>query len=82
LDLDRNKLVPWHFGHGPKDPIIEGGFADLSGKVLCDRPDRCHHLSSLFLEMVDAHEAPLGAKLVPPLGLFPSIHADKWSVGG
>jgi len=58
LDLDRHELVARHFGHRPEDPIVQRGLANLGDKVLRDQSDRRNHLSSLVLEMGDAHKAP------------------------
>jgi hypothetical protein len=46
--------MPRYFGHCPKDSSIQGGLADLGGKVLRDHSDRLNHLLSL-LEIIDAH---------------------------
>jgi hypothetical protein len=52
--------MPRYFGHCPKDSLIQGGLADLSGKVMRDRSDRRNHLSSL-LKIFNTHERIVAA---------------------
>ena len=61
LDFNRHELMPRYFGHCPKDSIIQGGLADLGGKVLRDPSDRRNHLSSLFLKELRVHETLIAA---------------------
>jgi hypothetical protein len=58
LNLDRDKLVPRDFGYCLENSIVQLAFADLGADVVSNCPDCSNHLSSLFLEIVDAHERP------------------------
>jgi hypothetical protein len=60
LEFDRHELMPRHFGHCAEDSIIQGGLADLRGKVPRDHSDRRNHLSP-FLKTFDAHERIVAA---------------------